>query len=393
MPQAALPAPDSATDSAADAATDAALTPGLPARLADLLLGTDSLQRLTLRLLGVATLVSATVLVLLVYAVAIGVADPHQIALLAGAFFACIAAFYAMIRSGFTRRFADPTLAMPQVIMAQTVIACGYALTGPVHGATVVLLALVMVFGMFSLRAQAVRIVSVYTIIVMGAVMYWCTQYQGAWYQPQRELFNFALMAIVMLAISQLSSQLMTMRTRLKTQKIALEEALAHIKDMAARDELTGLPNRRRMMTLLQEHATRQARGGPGFYVCIIDLDHFKDINDTFGHAAGDAVLRAFAAQAQAVLRSTDVIGRWGGEEFLLLLQRTPPGAPTLGVARLRESFNAPHTNPALPDVRVRFSAGFARYEEGEPIDQAIERADRALYAAKSAGRNCSVVL
>ncbi|MET0982724.1 MAG: GGDEF domain-containing protein [Telluria sp.] len=121
--------------------------------------------------------------------------------------------------------------------------------------------------------------------------------------------------------------------------------------------------------------------------------DHFKNINDTYGHAAGDAVLRSFAAQAQVLLRSTDIIGRWGGEEFLVLLQETPPGEPTLGVGRLRESLGVTAASPALPDVRVRFSAGFARYEEGEPIDQAIERADRALYAAKSAGRNRSVVL
>jgi diguanylate cyclase (GGDEF)-like protein len=223
--------------------------------------------------------------------------------------------------------------------------------------------------------------------------MYWRAGNDPLHYPARQEIFNFALTAIVMLAISQLSGQLTGMRTRLKTQKIALEQALGHIEEMAARDELTGLPNRRRMMTLLQEHATRHARGGPRFFVCIIDLDHFKTINDTHGHAAGDAVLRAFATQAQAVLRSTDMIGRWGGEEFLLLLPETPPGDPILGVARLRNSLESLPASPALADVRVRFSAGFARYEEGEPIDQAIERADRALYAAKSAGRNRSVVL
>lgn len=381
------------TQQAAEAAPDFDRPPTLPARLGNLLLGTDSLQRLTLTLLGLAALVTTTVVVLLMYAAAIGVADAGQVALLSGAFFVFIAGFYALIRSGFNRRFSDPTLAMPQAIMAQSLIACAYAMTGPVHGATVIMLALVMVFGMFSLRPAAVRIVSLYTVAVMGGVMYLCTRYQPASYAPHQELFNFALTAIAMLAISQLSGQLMDMRTRLKTQKIALEQALAHIKDMAARDELTGLPNRRRMMTLLQEHATRHARGGPRFYVCIIDLDHFKNINDTYGHAAGDAVLRAFAAQAQVVLRTTDVIGRWGGEEFLLLLQETPPGEPTLGVARLRESLETRPASAALPDQRIRFSAGFARYENGEPIDQAIERADRALYAAKSAGRNRSVVL
>jgi diguanylate cyclase (GGDEF)-like protein len=381
------------TQQAATAALDSPQLPGLTTRLANALLGDHSRQRLTLALLGLAALVTVTVVLLLVYAASIGVADVQQVGVLMVLYFVFIGGFYGVIRSGLNRRFADPTLAMPQTIIAQSLIGASYAVTGPVHGATVIMLSLVMVFGMFSLRPASVRIACVYTVTLMGIVMYWCVQHQPLHYPARQEVFNFALTAIVMLAISQLSGQLSDMRTRLKTQKIALEQALAHIREMAARDELTGLPNRRRMMTLLQEHATRHARGGPRFFVCIIDLDHFKSINDTYGHAAGDAVLRAFATQAQVVLRTTDMIGRWGGEEFLLLLTETPPGDPTLGVARLRESLAELPASPALYDLRVRFSAGFARYEDGEPIDQAIERADRALYAAKSAGRNRSVVL
>ena len=374
-------------------APDPDRSPAWLTRLGNAILTTDSRQRRTLGLLLLAALVTATVVVLLVYAALIGVAQPRHVGVLASLFALFVTSFYAAIRSGLNRRFQDPTLALPQVIAAQSLIAAGYAMTGPVHGATVIMLSLVMVFGMFSLRPAALRVASLYTVAVMGMVMYLCVRHQGEHYPARLELFNFALTAVVMMAISQLSGQLMNMRTRVKTQKIALEQALAHIKEMAARDELTGLPNRRRMMTLLQEHATRRGRGGPRFYVCIIDLDHFKHINDTYGHAAGDAVLRAFANQAQQVLRTTDMIGRWGGEEFLLLLPETPPGEPTLGVARLREALAAMPASPALPELRVRFSAGFARYEDGEPIDQAIERADRALYAAKSAGRNRSVVL
>jgi diguanylate cyclase (GGDEF)-like protein len=382
-----------AVPAAPDSSSPLLPVPGWTTRLANVLLGTDSLQRITLQLLGLAALVTATVVVLLAYAATIGVADVRRVGVLSALFFLFMLVFYTAIRSGLNKRFADPTLAMPQTIMAQTLIGAAYAVTGPVHGATVIMLSLVMVFGMFSLRPASVRHACVYTVTLMGVVMYWCAVHQPQFYPARQEFFNFALTAIVMLAVSQLSGQLSDMRTRVKTQKIALEQALSHIKEMAARDELTGLPNRRRMMTLLQEHATRHARGGPRFYVCIIDLDHFKNINDTYGHAAGDAVLRAFATQAQVVLRTTDMIGRWGGEEFLLLLPETPPGEPTLGVARLRESLADMAASPALADVRVRFSAGFARYEEGEPIDQAIERADRALYAAKSAGRNRSVVL
>lgn len=381
------------TQQAAPAAFDSRRADGWSTRLANTLLGTDILQRRTLALLGLAALVTATVVVLLVYAASIGAAGVRQVSVLTALYFVFILGFYAIIRSKANLRFADPMLAMPQTIIAQTLIAASYAITGPVHGATVIMLALVMVFGMFSLRPQAVRQACLYTVTLMGLVMYWRAGNDPVDYPARTELFNFALTAIVMLAISQLSGQLTRMRTRLKTQKLELERALRHIEEMAARDELTGLPNRRRMMTLLEEHATRQARGGQRFFVCIVDLDHFKSINDTYGHAAGDAVLRAFAAEAQAVLRGTDMIGRWGGEEFLLLLPETPPGDPTLGVARLRERLEKMQPGAGLPDVRVRFSAGFARYEEGEPVDQAIERADRALYAAKSAGRNRSVVL
>jgi diguanylate cyclase (GGDEF)-like protein len=203
----------------------------------------------------------------------------------------------------------------------------------------------------------------------------------------------FVLVATVMSIISQLSVQLMNMRVRLKTQKLALENALAHIQEMATRDELTGLVNRRCMMGLLNEHALRRMRGGPDFYIAMVDLDHFKSVNDSHGHAVGDEALRAFACQALAVLRTTDIIGRWGGEEFLLLLPETPPGEPTVGVARLRAHLACTQVCRVVPGLRVAFSAGFARYHEGEPVDQTIERADRALYAAKSAGRNRSVVL
>jgi diguanylate cyclase (GGDEF)-like protein len=125
----------------------------------------------------------------------------------------------------------------------------------------------------------------------------------------------------------------------------------------------------------------------------MIDLDHFKDVNDSFGHAVGDEALRAFANQARAVLRNTDVIGRWGGEEFLLVLPESPPGEPTVGVERLRARLAELVPCPSAPELRIRFSAGFTRYIEGEPIGQAIERADRALYQAKEDGRNRTVVL
>jgi diguanylate cyclase (GGDEF)-like protein len=362
------------------------------ARLGDAVLSTDIKQRRTLTVLLLAWMVTAIGIALMGYGATLGLINSGEVAVLAVLSTLTMGTFYALIRSGWNQRRADPTLAFPQTIAAQTLVAGAYAVSGPVHAGVLSVLALVMVFGMFSMRAEAVRNVCLYTLALVGAVMAWRARTDPLVYPVRLEWIYFVLLATVLAVISQLSVALMDMRLRLKSQKLALENALARIQEIATRDELTGLPNRRSMMSMAQDHALRRARGGLPFYVAMVDLDHFKDINDTWGHAVGDQTLRAFAAQAQAVLRTTDVIGRWGGEEFLLLLPETPPGEPVVGIERLRARLADLAVCAAAPELRIRFSAGFTRYAEGEPIGQAIERADRALYAAKEAGRNRTVV-
>jgi diguanylate cyclase (GGDEF)-like protein len=358
------------------------------ARLGDIVLSSDHKQRRCLTVLLLASLITAIAIGLMVWGTLLGMFRAREVAVLAVLSAGTMATFYVMIRSGWNQRCADPTLAFQQTIAAQTLVAGGYAVLGPVHSSALVLLALVMVFGMFNMRREAVRAVCVYTITAMGAVMAWRSQTDPHHYPVTQEWFNFILLATVLPAISQLSGQLMGMRVRLKTQKVALENALAHIQELATRDELTGLPNRRHMMNLLQEHALRRTRGGPAFYVGLVDLDHFKQINDSYGHAIGDETLRTFALQASAVLRATDAIGRWGGEEFLLILPGHGPGEAEIAVERLRSELAMAPACTAAPGLHVAFSAGLTRHRDGEAACHAIERADRALYEAKSAGRN-----
>jgi diguanylate cyclase (GGDEF)-like protein len=277
--------------------------------------------------------------------------------------------------------------------VAQTLIAAGYAVSGTVHSGNLVLLALVMAFSMFDVNVRNARILAGYSIGLIGAVMLWCARADPVVYQPNHEIMYFVVTATVLAAMSQLSVLLSTMRRRLKSQKTELEQALAHIQELATHDELTGLANRRHVLDLLDQHALRQARGGPTFYVAMADLDHFKRINDTHGHAVGDDALRTFARQAQAILRNTDVVGRWGGEEFLLLMPETPPGDPNVGLERLRENLAQCEASAQVAGLHVRFSAGLSRYRDGEAIGDTIERADRALYAAKAAGRDRTVAL
>jgi len=120
----------------------------------------------------------------------------------------------------------------------------------------------------------------------------------------------------------------------------------------------------------------------------MIDLDHFKRINDTRGHAAGDAVLRNFAAEARSAIRVSDVVARWGGEEFLLLMTDTRVGLGRLGVERLRERIAALRPLGMDDPLSISFSAGLTEHRAGEPVSETIARADQAVYAAKAQGRN-----
>lgn len=361
-------------------------------RLAELVLTTDPKQRRCIVVQLLTTLIMAVCMGAMVFGARYGMADAGQVGALSTLCATASLTFFTLLRSGRNQRYRDPTLAFAQTIVAQTLVALGYAIGGPFHAVGLMMLSLVMVFGMFSLRASAARVACLYTMVILGLVMAWRVKTDPLHFPLHIELIYFAFMATTLPAISGLSGHLMGMRQRLKRQKFALEEALERIHEMATRDELTSLPNRRFMLAQLQEHVLRRARGGQTFYVGMIDLDHFKSINDRHGHAVGDDVLREFGVQARHALRTTDLIGRWGGEEFLLVLPETQAGEPTRAVARLRASLGATQMSAAAPQLRVRFSCGFTRYMDGEPIDQAIERADRALYQAKSAGRNQCVV-
>ena len=360
--------------------------------LGDVVLTTDFKQRRCLSVLLVSALVTLVSLGLMAYGATRGLFGARQVAVLAGLCTLNTGSFYVIVRMGLNLRSSEPTLAFPQALVAQTIIAYTYAIAGPLRGATLVMLALVMVFGMFNMRTASLRVACAYTVLLMGAVMAALSASDPLGHRADLEAIHFGVVVTVMTAIALISVQLMTMRSQLKDQKLALQQAMRHIENLATHDELTGLANRRHMMALLNEHALRRARGGPDFYVAVLDLDHFKQVNDSYGHGTGDQALRAFAQQARQTLRTTDIIGRWGGEEFVLLLPETPPGEPTVGIERLRSELAVMAVCSKEPELHIGFSAGFTRYVDGETIDATIERADHALYAAKAAGRNRTVL-
>lgn len=166
--------------------------------------------------------------------------------------------------------------------------------------------------------------------------------------------------------------------THLKQIEAEREELLGQVQEMARHDQLTGLSNRRALEEQLPRAMARARRRRSPLSVAILDIDHFKEYNDSHGHLAGDEVLRACAKAWDSALRGEDMIVRFGGEEFLVLLPDTPPEQATEIVERLRMKTPMGQT----------CSAGLACWDFTESIDDLLGRADKALYLAKAGGRN-----
>ena len=158
---------------------------------------------------------------------------------------------------------------------------------------------------------------------------------------------------------------------------------------LAEKDPLTGLLNRRFFMALAERERARAARAGSAFSVVTLDLDHFKVINDTFGHAAGDLALKTLSEKLSGLFRKSDLVGRMGGDEFLLLLPETPGSGARVAVEKILEALRE---SPILYDgrtIRLSASAGISWSERGEePLDLLLRQADTALYESKRAGRD-----
>jgi diguanylate cyclase (GGDEF)-like protein len=163
----------------------------------------------------------------------------------------------------------------------------------------------------------------------------------------------------------------------------------AQLLQLASQDPLTGLPNRRRTLELAVA-ALESARDTKlPLTIALIDMDHFKDINDRCGHAAGDHVLMEFSRAGREALRDTDILGRWGGEEFLLVMPETPVEFAIASLERLRTLVFGIRLPPSGSGMRVSLSAGLASLEDGvKSLEDLIARADAALYAAKNEGRD-----
>lgn len=320
--------------------------------------------------------------------VRISVLDPHTPHLwIFGILFAVNLVFFVMMRSGLSEHFRDPSLTMAQMLAGILVITVLIHYSRKLDGALLSLYLTVMTFGVFSLDRRQQIIMALCTQAAYTALLAY------EWIeQPLRQTLvlsfsHWGILALMLCWFVYMGGYIHNLQQQLREQREDLRRAHQRLTRIAVRDELTGLYNRRHFLQRLDEELSRSERERAPLQLALVDLDHFKRINDNYGHRAGDQVLRRFAVVAEQSLRRSDVLARYGGEEFIILFPQSDPDDCEAALNRLRECF-AEEQYDFDSGLRVTFSCGLASHRRGETAPGFIERADLALYRAKSGGRN-----
>lgn len=357
-------------------------------KLAHILLSGDPKLRRLLGYWAASGLVYMICLAVLHLQVRAGTASAAGATVLTGFASVGVLLFLALVRFSIRLRIEPWQLAVTQALFALLCTLGAYAVTGPVRGATLMVMLVVMVFCTFSLRPRATLGLCVTAIGSLGVTMAALALRHPLQFPPHVELMHFTLASSSMLAVTLLTGEMSKLRAKLKQQKQDLLEAVSKIRTLATIDELTSLANRRYMNEVLSAEERRSCSADQPLCIALLDIDFFKNVNDRFGHDGGDAVLRTFAQAARDGLRAGDVLARWGGEEFLLMLPQTGVAEAQLVLNRMAERVAAIRIADLDLQRQVTFSAGLVQRRDGEPFSETIARADKAMYSAKASGRN-----
>jgi diguanylate cyclase (GGDEF)-like protein len=300
-----------------------------------------------------------------------------------------VTGYILLSESGFTERFKDHYFVVPQSIISM-IIMLVFTFIAPEVG-VMFLCTLFVVFAFASLRSTPWQTTVVWTAMAMGLAGLFLLTDRPISLPHETYLERFATMTVFILTIGRcmfIGIFSSAMRESLYKSGIALKEANKRIEELAELDDLTGSFNRRCIMRFLDEEIERAHRTNAHCSVALIDLDWFKRINDTYGHPTGDEVLRTFAITVFANIRGVDRFGRYGGEEFLLLLPDTPHDVALRLLNRLRAIVAELDWSAFSLGMQVTVSAGIVTLKAGETADALLARADAALYKAKAQGRN-----
>ena len=295
-----------------------------------------------------------------------------------------------LIRSGLSERCPDPALTVSQMVWTITSGAVAYAFAGEARGVVPSVLAMILFFGILGLNQGQVIALGVFAMLAFSTAVLASTQW-GDFPLGFLDIAYLLMILIVMGGTMALNLRILSVkraRQQLRKESLSLALEVAKNREIALRDGLTGLLNRRAMMEIIGQEQRRNHRTKASSVLAMLDLDHFKRINDNYGHAAGDGVLQAFAATAASLVREGDVLARWGGDEFLLMLSDTTVAQAAMLIKRMSAGVAQLEVSAIPGPLGLKLSAGLALMLPGESAEDTIHRADQAMYQAKAQGRN-----
>lgn len=319
--------------------------------------------------------------------------------------------FYYLIKNNINLKFKDPSLTIQQMFPGFLWVTYMLSITQSVRGVVLVLYFVILMFGIFRLTARHYLALSVLALSGYGLVIANDIATNAPHFNLTLNLVQWAVLGILLVWFSYFGHEVHALRNENKIKKAQLirkhmeierqrdeihrtnnelQVVLSKLSTQAITDELTGLPNRRHFADCLQPYID-QAKDDSEFSICLLDLDHFKQINDTYGHNAGDQVLQRFADTAKKCLRKNDLLARYGGEEFILFLPRADKYAAMECAERIRTEFSKVvfHDLPGSPSFTLSVGVTiFLPAKDHMKSENLISRADAALYNAKKRGRN-----
>ena len=296
--------------------------------------------------------------------------------------------FYFMFRSGLNLRYADPSLTHIQTFAGiGYVMYIAYSFS---HDRSLVLVwcFVVLLFGVFRFKTREFIVTTLVILAGYALVINLLMTFKPETVNVYLEWFQWVTMAMVLPAFALIGGRISKLREQMAENNAELMKALSTIQVLANHDTLTGLPNRTMFNDNLQAAISRAARANQSMALFFIDLDHFKQVNDTLGHPFGDSVLREAVRRFTGMVRDGDTLARFGGDEFVLLVENLKDPSDVHAIAHKLQSVLEPRAMLEGNEINLAASIGVCLYPtHGDSAATLLANADIAMYQAKAAGR------
>ncbi len=296
--------------------------------------------------------------------------------------------FTILLRTGLNKKYTDPSLTVAQILWSTLFLLTIAYLLNESRGLILMMYFGILSLGYFQLKFRDFLYTGLFAILGYAFVMLYIYANEPDRIEIKLEIIQWMIFSSTISVMLYTGSAIHHLRDRAEKQYMDLQEALELNKKLAITDELTGLYNRRYFMEKMAQQKALSERDDSDFVLCFCDLDHFKQINDTFGHHTGDIVLQKFSEILKSSIREIDFAARFGGEEFVCLLVNTDIEKAIKVTERIRESLANFNFSDIAPTLHATVSIGLSNFKQFNTIQETLMNADNRMYLAKHQGRN-----